>query len=311
MTTTFPLGIQLVLAGNMALLVLATGVIASLRHRAVAEYSELAGRIRSWWLIFVVFATTLLVHRIALVIFMGLVSFLALKEYLSIIPTRKVDRRLLLIVYAIIPAQFLWVGLAWYEPFVAFIPVVSMMIVQAGMIIGGETRRFHQAASTLQWGLITTVYSLSHVAYLTSLPASEPRSANSAGLVLFLVLLTELNDVAQYLWGKLIKGPRLAPSVSPNKTWSGLLGGLLTTIILSLAISSLLTPFSAAEALAAGILIGIGGSLGDIVISAMKRDLDIKDTGKALAGHGGVLDRVDSLTVSAPLFFYFTLYVMQ
>ena len=97
--------------------------------------------------------------------------------------------------------------------------------------------------------------------------------------------------------------------MSPNKTWGGLLGGVGTTVVLGVLLARWLTPMAMREAILATLIIGLGGFVGDVVISAVKRDLDIKDSGTMLPGHGGILDRIDSLTYTAPLFFHFTYYL--
>src|SRR5581483_1944585 len=168
------------------------------------------------------------------------------------------------------------------------------------------TSGFLRAVGTLHWGLMTMVFSLSHLAYLLVLraPATAPAAAMRGGataspsgpaLVLFLVFLTQFNDVAQFLFGKTFGRHPVLPKVSPKKTWEGLLGGVCTTVVLAMTLAPWLTPLHRYEALAAGVLIGLGGFLGDVVISALKRDLGIKDSGTLLPGHGGILDRVDSL----------------
>lgn len=154
-----------------------------------------------------------------------------------------------------------------------------------------------------------TVFGLSHATYLLALPQNKS-PAGGLGLLLFLVILTELNDVAQYLWGKAIGKRRVLPNISPGKTWGGLIGGVLTTVSLSVAVAPWLTPLRGYETIGAGLLIGIFGFIGDATISAVKRDLNVKDSGNLLPGHGGILDRVDSLTYTAPLFFYY-LYLLH
>jgi phosphatidate cytidylyltransferase len=119
------------------------------------------------------------------------------------------------------------------------------------------------------------------------------------------VVLTQLNDVAQYIWGKTLGRHKVVPTVSPNKTVEGLVGGIVTTTALSLLLAPLLTPLTLPHRIAAGLMIGAGGFLGDITIGAVKRDIGVKDAGSMLPGHGGVLDRVNSLTYTAPLFFHF------
>jgi phosphatidate cytidylyltransferase len=177
------------------------------------------------------------------------------------------------------------------------------------MVLKGETEGFLRAAGTLHWGMMTTVFSLSHAAFLLVLPKEGNPAAGGAGLVLYLVCLTELNDVAQYIWGKSFGRHKVVPVVSPNKTWEGLLGGVATTTLLAFVTAPYLTPLSHKHAVMAGIIIGLGGFLGDITLSALKRDLKIKDSSSMLPGHGGILDRVDSLTCTAPLFLHFIRYL--
>jgi phosphatidate cytidylyltransferase len=185
--------------------------------------------------------------------------------------------------------------------FIIFIPVYMFLLIPILMVIAGETRGFLRAAGTLQWGLMTAVFALSHAGYLFMLPTSR---AEGAGLVLYLVMLTELNDVFQYLWGKALGRRRIVPTVSPNKTWEGFIGGLLSTMVLSSILAPFLTPLGRWGAVWFGMMIATAGFFGDLAMSALKRDLNIKDTSEYIPGHGGVLDRVDSLTYTAPLFFH-------
>jgi phosphatidate cytidylyltransferase len=156
---------------------------------------------------------------------------------------------------------------------------------------------------------MTMVFSISHVAYLLVLPAVAGSRAGGAGLLLYLVFLTQANDVAQFLWGKSLGKNKIVPSVSPNKTWEGFLGGVGTTTVLAALLSGLLTPLSVPQSLLAGILIATAGFVGDVTISAVKRDIGVKDSGSLLPGHGGIMDRIDSLTYTAPLFFHFIYYL--
>lgn len=298
------------LLGVFAVLLLASAIVWTLRRRhPERNYAELAQRTRSWWIMAGVFAVGIGLNRDVSLAFFAFVSFLALKEYLSLIPTRRADRRALLWAYLAIPLQFLWIEREWYGMFIIFIPVYAFLFLPMRMVMIGETQDFLRAAGTLHWGLMTLVFSISHLAFLLVLPEARDTVAGGAGLVLFLVLLTEGNDVFQYVWGKLFGRHKIVPKVSPNKTWEGFLGGLFTTTVLAALLAPWLTPLSLLHALWAGLLIAGAGFVGDVVISAVKRDLGVKDSGALIPGHGGILDRIDSLTYTAPLFFHFMRYL--
>ncbi len=297
------------LAGVFGVLVAATVVVFVLaRRRPPAATEELRARMRSWWAIVLLFSFALVLSRTAAIVLLGFVSFLALKEYLSLIPTRRADRRVLLWAYLSIPVQFYWVGIGWYGMFVIFIPIYMFLFLPMRLVLIGETQGFLKAVGTLHWGLMTTVYSISHAAFLLVLPADGNPVAGGAGLLLFLLILTEANDVAQYVWGRMLGRRKAIPRVSPNKTWEGLIGGIATTTALSVLLAPILTPLAPGHAAAVGLLIGTAGFIGDVTVSALKRDLGIKDSGSLLPGHGGVLDRLDSLTYTAPLFFHYVRY---
>jgi len=304
-----------VLLGTLALLLLASALAFLLQRRhPERNYQELHSRIHTWWIIAFLFLGSLLAPRAVTLAFFAFISFLALKEYFSLIPTRRADRRVLFYAYAAIPVQYFWVYVNWYEMFAIFIPVYMFLFIPLRMVMIGETAGFLAAAGTLYWGLMTTVYSLSHLGALLLLPfpqgrvwTSEP--ASGAALVVYLAVLTQLNDVLQYVWGKSLGRRKVVPKVSPGKTWAGVIGGVATTTLLAVLLAPYFTPLTRRESVLAGLLIGIGGFFGDITVSAVKRDLHRKDSGAILPGHGGILDRFDSLTYTAPLFFHFVRYL--
>lgn len=298
------------LAGLFGLLILASLVIRLLKHRhPERDDTELAARMRSWWVMVGVFATAIALSPTLSLIFLGFVSFLALKEYLSLIPTRHADRRVLFWAYLAIPIQFYWVAIGWYGTFIIFIPVYLFLFLPLRMVTIGETAGFLHAAGSLHWGLMLTVFNLSHLAYLLVLPEAVNPAGGGPGLVLFLMFLTQFNDVMQYVWGKAFGRHQIIPQVSPKKTWEGFVGGVATTTLLAWLLAPLMTPLTGWQAPAAGLLIGLSGFIGDVNISALKRDLGVKDSGSLIPGHGGILDRVDSLTFTAPLFFHFLYYL--
>lgn len=273
------------------------------------NYSELINRTRTWAVIITIVAVVIVMGTGTAVAFFGFISFLAFKEFLSIIPTRQSDRRVLFFAYLAIPVQYWFVYDIWYGMFSIFIPVYAFVILAFLHLLTGETKGFIKAAGTLQWGLMLTVYNLSHIAYLLVLPIKDPAVAGGAGLMLFMLFLTQFNDVAQYVWGKMLGRHRIIPSVSPNKTWEGFIGGVVTTTLMAGILAPCFTPFSEVHGFAAGTVIAVLGFIGDVTVSAVKRDLGIKDSGRSLPGHGGYLDRLDSLTLVAPVFLHFTRYL--
>lgn len=298
-------------------------VVTAVMQRKVTQrdYRELRKRIRTWWAIVGLFFLSLMWSSTAAIAFLGFVSFLSLKEFLSMCPTRRADRRVLFYAYLSVVAQYYFAASASYGMFIMFIPVLMFVWIPTRMWMVGHTDGFLRAASTLHWALMVTVFALSHAAFLLVIPiGSEPRIAPAfpsdaaaalpgPGLLVFLLVVTGLNDIFQYLWGKAIGNRRVAPNVSPGKTYAGLFGGVTSTIVLATLLGPRVTLLDPPRAALAGILIAVAGFAGDLCISAIKRDLKIKDFGATLPGHGGVLDRVDSLVFTAPLFFHFTYYL--
>jgi phosphatidate cytidylyltransferase len=299
-------GVAWALAGTFAALAIAAAATAALAGlRPERDYREVRLRIRTWWLIAVAFVMAISFSRAVSVIALALVSFAAFREFLSLSPPRRADRKMLLWAYLAIPLQYLWAWAGWYGAFIAFLPVYAMVWLPACLALGGETRGFLRAAAITQWGLACTVFGLSHLAFLLALPQPPHARHDGVSLLFYIVFLTAFNDVAQYLWGRCLGRRPVVPAVSPNKIGEGLLGGIASTTCVAALIGPWLTPLGTLQALVAGLLIGIAGFAGNIVLSAIKRDVGIQDTGTALQGHGGVLDRLDSMMFTAPLFFHY------
>ena len=304
------------LMGIYALLIAASVITVLLRKFSSGRGGgELEQRVKSWWIMVTIFTVAMMLSRNISLSFFGFISFLALKEYFSIIPTRRADRRVLFWAYLAIPIQFYWASIEWYGMFIIFIPVYLFLFLPMRMVMIGETKQFLQAAGTIHWGLMTMVFGISHLAYLLVLEGWERSQRGGVGLVLFLVMLTQLNDVAQYVWGKSLGKHKIIAKVSPNKTWEGYIGGLIlqtsSTLLFYFVISKLfrvpeitwptLTIFA--------MLIYIVSVIGDLSESLIKRDSGVKDSGKLIPGHGGVLDLVDALMLTIPGSYYYIIFV--
>lgn len=288
------------LAAVFGLLLIATAIAWPQRKKK----HELWLRTRTWWLIILILGTSIALPSWVPIALFGLISFLTFKEFVTLIPTRRADHRVLFWAYLSIPLQYFWVAIGWYGMFIIFIPVYIFMALPLRMVLGGETQGFIKAAGTVHWGLMIAVFSLSHAAFLLALPDAGNPIAGGDGLLLYLLLLTEINDVGQYCSGKLLGKHKVVPKVSPNKTVEGLIGGVVITTLVAMLAAPYLTPLAWYEAVTVGFILALAGFAGDVTISAVKRDLKLKDSGSLLPGHGGVLDRVDSLTFTAPLFFH-------
>ena len=265
---------------------------------------NLNARIRSWWVLIVVGGGALLAGRIAVILLFAFVSFLALREFVTQTPVRRADHSALFLCYFIaLPVQYVLVGIGWYGLFSVFIPVYGFLALAIAAALFSDTERFLDRAATTQWGLMVCVYCISHIPALMTLeiPGYENRTPL---LMVFVVLIAQVSDIMQYVWGKLIGRNLVAPVLSPSKTVEGLLGGVLSATALG-ALLWRITPFNAWQAGLMAFLIAILGFLGGLVMSAIKRDRGIKDWSNLIDGHGGMLDRIDALILVAPVVWYY------
>jgi phosphatidate cytidylyltransferase len=264
--------------------------------------TELITRVNSWWKIVIGVALIITCPPIVGTIIIGYVSFVSLREMFSIGRMRSSDRNALFIAYLSIPVQYYLAYNYYYEQFLYFIPLVMFTSIAIVLVLTGQTKRVGRSMSVIPSMVMLTVYMLSHLVLLYKIEIPNT-PAGGHGLIIYIIMLTAFNDVFQYTWGKLLGKHKILPSISPNKTWEGFIGGILTSSLLGLGLS-FLTPLSTYEALITGLLVGIIGFLGDSLISAIKRDLDLKDTDDLIPGHGGAMDRLDSILLTAPLFYH-------
>jgi phosphatidate cytidylyltransferase len=298
------------LAGVAALLLTATAV-GQVLDRVVAAPSgrvtvdNVNARVRAWWVMSVAFAIAVASGGVGSVVLFALISLLALREFVTLSPTGRVDHAALVWSFFLVtPVQYVLVGVQWYGFFSIMIPVYAFLFVTARLVLAGETERFLERAATIQWGLMTCVYCISYAPALLLLDI-EGYEGENAKLLFFLVVVVQLSDVFQYVWGKLFGRHPIAPTISPNKTWEGFLGGIVCAVLLGTSLWWI-TPFNPWQAALMALAIALMGFVGGLVMSAVKRDRGVKDYGSFIEGHGGVLDRVDSLLFAAPIFFHLT-----
>lgn len=273
-----------------------------------ANLTELKARTKSWWLMATLFVVATIINTKISYIAIGMLSFIAFRELYSVLGFRDADRRAIFWAFIAIPIQYYLAYIGWYGAFIIFIPVVMFLFLPLRIVLKGDTNGIIKSISSLHWTLMLTVFGISHMAYLLSLPEIDGFKSGGRGLLLFLVFLTEINDVLQFTWGKLFGRHKIIPKISPNKTWEGFLGGLISTTIVGYFLA-FLTPLSGFQIVFVGFMIALSGFVGDIVMSSIKRDIGIKDMGNTIPGHGGVLDRIDSLAYTAPVFFHIVYYI--
>jgi len=268
---------------------------------------NLNARIKAWWVMVLVIGLSFVFGKPGVILLFAFISFFALREFMSLTYTRGADYLALAAAFfVVLPAQYILVYIGWYGFYSIFIPVYVFLILPILEVVTGDTKRFLERMSKIQWGLIICVYCISHVPALLALniPGYEGRNLL---LIAFLVIVVQSSDVLQYVWGKLFGKHKVAPDVSPSKTVEGLVGGVLSATALGAALFWI-TPFNPWQAALMALAINVMGFFGGLVMSAIKRDRGVKDWGHMIEGHGGMLDRLDSVVFAAPIFFHLTRY---
>ncbi len=294
--------------GLFALLSLASLIGRALRRRAADERSRkvienLNARIYAWWLMVGIFGVAVSAGRITSIILFALVSFLGLREFLTLTPTRHGDHRALFAAFfVVLPINYWLLASGRMAIFIVFIPVWAFLYIPIRSALAGDHECYLERTAKIQWGLMVCVFFVSHAPALLLLDIPGHPGAG-ARLLFFLVFVVQISDVLQYVWGKLCGRHPIAPKLSPNKTIEGFAGGALSAAALGGALWWI-TPFTWWQATLLALACVIMGFFGGLVMSAIKRDRGVKDYGELLPGHGGMMDRIDSLCFSAPVFFH-------
>ncbi len=308
-------------------------------------------RLRAWWMMCVILIAGFLLRYMGTVLLFWAVSFWALREFVTMTPTRRGDHRALFWVFFIFtPLQYVLVGLGreFYGLYSIMIPVYGSLFIPARIAMSGDHKRFLERSAKISVGLLICVYALSYAPALLDLelrtwkPAPKsgslsteqetetpvtpaeiddlqeaptsggmvqqrPWTGSNAGLLFYLVVIVQLSDVFQYIWGKLLGHRVIAPEINASRTWEGFVGGVATTTIFG-TLLWWATPFRLWEAACMSLIIAIMAFAGGMTLSAVKRDRGVADTGTLVQGHAGVLDRIDSICFAAPVFFHLTRY---
>jgi phosphatidate cytidylyltransferase len=290
----------------MAAVLVAAGLVLSfLRWGLKKEIASIWATYRSWLVMAPLVLAIIFAGRVPLIVFFCFISALAFKEFARATGLYR-DWWMTGAVYLGIVAIGLTSlihqpqgeerGEGWYGLFIV-LPVYAVALIVLIPILRNEVRGQLQSMALAIVGFIYIGWMFGHLTFLAN-------ATNAYGYLLYVIFATELNDVAAFTFGKLFGKHPFRSNISPKKTWEGALGAFAVSMALPWALRFSFPQFGALQLVFTGLIVGIGGQLGDLSISVIKRDIGIKDMGAGIPGHGGILDRVDSLIYVAPLFFH-------
>lgn len=307
----FPAQAGMVFLGIFGVLVLASLVgrvlLPAVAPRKTDMLGELNARIDAWWMMTLVLLLAFWFGHIGATLLFFLVSFAALREFMTLIYRRRSDHNAIAVCfYILLPVQYYFVLTGWYGMFSILIPVYAFLLLPIVSSLSGDTDRFFERTAKIQWGAMVSIYCISHAPALMTLNIEGFEGRNIL-LLMFMVAVVQASDVCQYIWGKAVGKRKIMPALSPNKTVAGTVGGIGTATLLAGCLWWI-TPFNPFQAALIGLSVCLMGFFGGLVMSAVKRSFGVKDWGHMIRGHGGMLDRVDSVCFAAPVFFHIVRY---
>jgi phosphatidate cytidylyltransferase len=263
--------------------------------------------VRAWWKMIMIFVVSIIVGPHGALVVFAILSFMAMREYMTLMPTHRGDHLTLFwSFFVIMPLQYYLLGIEWYGFFAIMIPVLAFIFIPTSIAIEGDTADFLGRSAKIQFGLMVCVYCLSHAPALLLLKIRGFEGLD-ARLLLYFGVVDQMSEVLQYVWGKLIGKHKIAWRVSPNRTWEGFVAGGVSATALG-TVLWWVTPFTPLQSAGMSFAICILGTAGGLVMSAIKRDIGIKEFGLVIEKRGGILDRIDSLCFAAPIFFHLVRY---
>lgn len=298
--------------GILAVLIVASAIGYVLQRRlspdgSNASIENLNARIKAWWVMAILIGLAFLAGRIGVLVLFGFCSFAALREFITLTHTKRADHwALAAAFFVVLPIQYFLLWAQQYGIFSIFIPVYAFLLMPIISVLRGDTERFLDRIAEVQWALMICVFCASHVPALLTLNIAGYEGRNVL-LIAFLVITVQLSDVLQYVWGKLFGRTKIAPKLSPSKTVEGFVGGVASATLIGAGLWWI-TPFTPLQAGLLAFVITLMGFFGGLVMSAIKRDRGVKDWGNLIEGHGGLIDRLDSVVFSAPIFFHIVRY---
>lgn len=317
-------GILVLLTAIVAILLFFSVIWRVMAKKQMAMAEEIKDRTLTWWWMVAIFMLALATHRLVSFALLAFLCFAALREYFSLIPMRNENQGLELNFNDRLPAFFCYASILlvfyvayieWYGMFVILAPVYLFLCIPILLVLQNRARGSMQSMGFISLGFMFFVYNFGHCLFMINMGPM---------VLLYCFTLTEVRDLLSFWIGKTLarwaetlpegRGKRLverriAPDISPKKTWSAGLAAALAIALLAMLMQPLLPEFpqgrmSLLYAAFTGFAIGILGLFGDLVFSMMKRDAGVKDSGTLLPGHGGIIDRVDSLVFTIPVTFH-------
>jgi len=293
----------------------------SLESAVIGRFNR---RLRVWWMMCAILVFGFLLHRVGTIILFGLVSFWALREFITMTPTRRGDHRALFWVFFIFtPLQYLliifgssppgWLSsekpIDFYGLYSIMIPVYGSLFIPARIAISGDYKRFLERSAKIQAGLLVCVYSLSYAPALLDLNLVQTDGTvwkgSNVSLLFFFLLIAQLSGVFQRAWSRMMGRRPIAADINAARTWEGLFGSVATNGLIGAALCWA-TPFEWWEAAVMSMVVAMMAFAGSMTMSAIKRDRGVNDTGTLVQGHAGVLDQIDDVCFAAPVFYHLT-----
>lgn len=304
-----------VVAGFFGVLALVLGIVSLiLRARKPELVREIWLRYVSWGALAAVMLVALVLGREWWIATVAILALVCLHEYARAVGLW-LDKWFLVVIYTFVILMHVMVWWPWPDDYpepgwygmFAIMPVYSTLALFAIPILRGEYKHMLQRLALGMLGIGYIGWFLAHFAYMVNLrPAGLP---NGIGMIVFLLFVTALNDVGAYVSGKLFGRHKMRPTLSPGKTWEGWLGSLVFVLVTAYLLRWLVPYYSTPLLLGMAVLLNLASTAGDLALSVIKRDLGIKDWAQTLPGHGGFLDRLNSLIFATPVFFHATRYL--